>query len=406
MKTFTTILLIIVTTIACNNPKPTSATFNIATTPWQRVVDKAKGSTVTMCMYTGSPKANKYMQQYVIPNLQKEYNITLKIVSGQGKEIVNNIMAEKESNSTKGQIDLCWINGETFFQLQQIKGLYGPYTTYLPNSKYIDYNDPIIKYDFQYEVKGYETPWSKASFIVITDSAKVKKIPVTMQDFEQYWQQYPNTFTLSLDFMGLTLLKSWLVELAGGVANLDGPFDEAKYNKYAPQLWAFINKNKKYFWKNGETFPASNVTISQMFGSGEVNFTFAFGNSDIDDKVGEGLYPYTAKGYILQAGSIHNTNYLGIPYNATHIEGALVVSNYLISPTAQLEKSNINTWGSGLVLNYEYLTKADQLAYNNLPKLKYGLPDSEIKQKSIKETHPRYMIKVDEDFRKYVIGTK
>ena len=390
---------------SCNQEKKVD-TKNPADQPWEKILANAKGKTVVMNMYQGFKKGNNYMNEYVIPTLKKEYDITLKIVSGQGKEIVNNVMAEKESGSAKGQIDLCWINGETFYQLMEIEGLYGPYSEKLPNAKYIDFTDPIIKYDFQTEVKGFETPWSKSSFLVITDTSKVKKIPVTMQEFETYWQQNPGKFTLAQDFMGLTLLKSWLVEIAGGIQELEGPLDEAKYKKYSTQLWEFVNRNKKYFWKKGETFPASNVTISQMFGTGEVNFTFAFGNNDVDEKVDEGLYPVTARSYILKAGSTYNTNYVGIPFNSANKEAAMVVCNFLISPEAQIKKSDLRVWGGGLVLDYNKMETADKQKYDALPKLKYGLPEAEIKQKSIKETEPKYMIRVDEDFRKYVIDAK
>lgn len=315
-------------------------------------------------------------------------------------------MAEKEAGKKEGQIDVCWINGETFYQIKQIDGLYGPYTNQLPNSKYIDYNDPIIKYDFQEEINGYETPWGKAFFNVITDTAKVKQPPVTMQQFENYWKANPGRFTLSLDFIGLTLLKSWLVEIAGGIEELDGPFDAKKYGKYSTLLWDFVNNNKKYFWKKGETFPESNVAITQMYGTGELDFTFAFGISAVERNVREGLFPLTSKAYILQAGCIHNTSYLGIPYNAPNKAGAMVVCDFLISPEAQIKKADIRSWGSSTILDYDKLAKGYQDDFNALPKLNYGLNEAEVKNKSIKETASTYMIKVAEDFRKKVIESK
>ncbi len=373
---------------------------------WNQVTALAKGTTVTMMMYLGDKRANSYMNDFVIPELQKKYAVTLKIAGGQGNIIVSTIMAEKEAGKKEGQIDVCWINGETFYQIKQIDGLYGPYTNQLPNSKYIDYNDPIIKYDFQEEINGYETPWGKAFFNVITDTAKVKQPPVTMQQFENYWKANPGRFTLSLDFIGLTLLKSWLVEIAGGIEELDGPFDAKKYGKYSTLLWDFVNNNKKYFWKKGETFPESNVAITQMYGTGELDFTFAFGISAVERNVREGLFPLTSKAYILQAGCIHNTSYLGIPYNAPNKAGAMVVCDFLISPEAQIKKADIRSWGSSTILDYDKLAKGYQDDFNALPKLNYGLNEAEVKNKSIKETASTYMIKVAEDFRKKVIESK
>ena len=386
--------------VACNSRKP--GTEDVANLQWNQLEAKAKNTNLTMMMYQGDKKANAYMQ-HVVDEIKKQYGILLTIIPGQGKEIVSSIMSQKEAGKENGEIDLCWINGETFYQLKQIDGLYGPYTEKLPNSKYIDYNDPIIKYDFQQPINGYETPWGKAFYSVICDSAKVKTAPVSMADFERYWKQNPGKFTFALDFMGMTLLKSWLVELAGGIKVLDGKFDSVKYNQYSTQLWEFINKNKKYFWKNGETFPATNVSISQMYSNGELNFTFAFGVAEIDRKVAEGLFPPSSKAYILKAGSIQNTSYLGIAYNSRNKPAALVVCNYLISPQAQIDRSNINIWGGSPVFDYNKLEKEWQDKYNALPKLKYGLTEAEVKSKAINETESRYMIKIAEDFRKKVI---
>ena len=397
-------LLIAITIISCNNKS--NQTSSINNMSWQQIVEKGKGKMVVMNMHQGDKKANSYMSDYVVPALHDQYGITLKIVPGQGKEIINNIMAEKESHTEKGQIDLCWINGETFYQLRQIDGLFGPFVGQLPNSKYIDFNDPLIRYDFQEEVKGYEAPWGKAFFLGVTDTSRVKEIPASMQDFEKYWAIHPGRFAISQDFIGLTLLKSWLVEIAGSIQELEGPFDEKRYLKYSTPLWQFINKNKKNFWKNGETFPASNVVISQMFSNGEVDFTFTFGNSDIDKKVAEGLYPATSKGFILKAGCTSNTNYLGIPFNSGNKEAAMIVCNFLLSPEAQIKKNNFKMWGGSMILSYDKLDKNWQEEYKLLPPLKYGLREDEIKLRSIKETAPSYMIRVADDFRKFVIEGK
>lgn len=400
MKFLFTVIIALLFVQCTTTPKQQDT---ILTKNWDEIVAASKGGTVTMMMYMGDKKANAYMNNFVIPNLKTQYDITLKIAAGQGNAIVSALMAEKEAGTNVGQIDLCWINGETTYQLKQINGLYGPYNDKLPNSKYIDYNDPIIKYDFQEAINGYETPWGKAFYSIITDSAVTKNTPTNLPAFETYWQQNPGKFTLSLDFMGVTLLKTWLIELAGGSNNLDGKFNAVKYEKLSKQLWDLLNKNKKYFWKNGTTFPESNVAITQMYSSGELAFAFSFGMATIDRNVLEGLFKPTSKFTILAPGCIHNANYIAIPYNAPNKAAALVVCNYLISPEAQIEKSSNNSWGSATILDIEKLNNIDKAKYIALPKLKFALPEAEVKSKSIKELAPTYMIKLAEDFRKFVI---
>jgi putative spermidine/putrescine transport system substrate-binding protein len=402
----------ILSLFACNNDKKTAGGSTdenkdpMMQQSWEQITEKAKGTTVTWMKYTGDKKSNKYIDDVLVPRIKEKFGITLKIIPGQGPSIVSSIMSEKEANVEKGQSDMVWINGETFFQIQQFQGLFGPIDYKLPNSEFINYEDPIIKYDFQQEIKGYEAPWGKASFIALTDAAKVKTPPVSMQDFETYWKANPGKFTLSLDFTGYTLLKTWLIELAGSSDNLNGDFDQNKYDKYSGQLWDFINRNKKYFWKKGETFPESAVTIAQLYATGEVNFGFSFGFTAVDKGIKEGLFPKTTIGYVLKPGSIHNTSYLAVPFNATNKEGALVVINYLISPEAQIEKSDINNNGGTPVFDVSKLTPEMKAKYEALEKPKYGMTEQEVLAKAIVEPHSMYMIKVAEDFRKKVIDKK
>ena len=404
--------LLLLSLFACNNDKKTASGSTeenkdpVMQQTWEQITEKAKGTTVTWMKYTGDKKSNRYIDDVLIPRIKEKFGITLKIIPGQGSSIVSTIMSEKEADVANGQTDMVWINGETFFQIQQFQGLYGPFTDKLPSSAFINYEDPIIKYDFQQEIKGFEAPWGKASFIALTDGAKVKNPPVSMLDFENYWKANPGKFTLSLDFTGYTLLKTWLIEIAGGSANLKGNFDQNKYDNYSKKIWDFINKNKKYFWKKGETFPESAVTISQLYATGEVNFGFTFGFTAVDKGIKEGLFPKTTIAYVLKAGSIHNSSYLAIPYNATNKEGALVVINYLISPEAQIEKSNINNNGGTPIFDLTKLTPNLKAKYDALEKPKYGITEAEALAKAIVEPHSLYMIKVAEDFRKKVIEAK
>jgi putative spermidine/putrescine transport system substrate-binding protein len=203
----------ILSLFGCNNDKKTADGSTVENKDpmmqqsWEQITEKAKGTTVTWLKYTGDKKANKYIDDVLVPRMKERFGITLKIIPGQGSSIVSSIMSEKEANVEKGQTDIVWINGETFFQIQQFQGLFGPIDYKLPSSEFINYEDPIIKYDFQQEIKGYEAPWGKASFIALTDGAKVKNPPVSMQDFEAYWKANPGKFTLSLDFTCYTLVQ-------------------------------------------------------------------------------------------------------------------------------------------------------------------------------------------------------
>ena len=45
-----------------------------------------------------------------------------------------------------------------------------------------------------------------------------------------------------------------------------------------------------------------------------------------------GLLPDTVRTFVFAKGTIGNTSFVAIPYNAAHKEGAMVVANFLLEP--------------------------------------------------------------------------
>ena len=62
--------------------------------------------------------------------------------------------------------------------------LYGSFLEKLPNAeKYLDLNADENKYDFGYEIEGYEAPYGKAQLVFIHDSAVTSNVPKTQKNF-------------------------------------------------------------------------------------------------------------------------------------------------------------------------------------------------------------------------------
>ncbi|GAA5030218.1 ABC transporter substrate-binding protein [Marivirga lumbricoides] len=370
---------------------------------WEEITDSTAGTTVNFMMWQGSPEINNYINNYVVPSVKEKYNIDLKISGGQGAEIVQLIMSEKQADVNRGQVDIVWINGETFFQLNQIKGLWGPFVKKLPNSEYIDFNDPYIETDFQQPVNGMEAPWSISQFAMVYDSAKVAYPPKNLQELEAYVKEHPGTFTISNDFSGMTLLKCFLAEISGSPKGLNGPFSEEKYEKLSDQLWDYINRIKPYFWKQGTTFPKEATKMDQMFANGELWLGYGYGEGGIEDKVLQGLFPTSTRVYAWDNGTIRNANYLGIPYNSGNKAGALQVINFLLSPEAQFKKMDPEGMNANTILTVEKLPKDWKEKFESVPDRKYGVKMADLDGKDIPEPAPEYMIRLYEEFRTEVI---
>jgi len=369
---------------------------------WNQIRQQARGQTVNMMMWQGDPNINKYMQQYVVPEVKKRYGIDLEIAGGQGNTIVSILMNELEANESEGELDMVWINGQTFYQLRKINALYGPFVDRLPNSRYIDFSNPFIKYDFQQPIHGMEAPWGNVQFTMIYDSVRVPHPPLSREALANYVQNHPGTFTIANDFSGMTFLKSLLIGMAGP-GTLDGKFDNTAYQKYSSQLWHYINRIKPDFWKHGKTFPSGVSQLYQLFVNGEVNFTMSNNDTEVDNKILEGFFPKTARAYVLKDGTIQNSHYLGIPINARHKAAAMVVCNFLISPEAQYRKARPDVWGDGTVLATKQLPPKWRKKFADMPQRRYAPSKDSLQAHALRELAPEYMIHLYEDFRKKVI---
>lgn len=395
-------LIIGVLLFGCKS-KPVKDDNYLKTADWEQVTLESKGTTVNFMMWQGSPVINNYINNYVVPTVKEKYGISLKISGGQGPEIVQLVMGEKEADIKNGQMDVVWINGETFFQLRKIDGLWGPFVNQLPNAGFIDFNDRFIGIDFQQTIDGMEAPWSVSQFAMVYDYLRVSNPPGNLEELENYIKEKPGTFTISNDFTGMTFLKSLLAELGDSPTSLDGPFDEKKYNTLSKELWDYLNKNKKYFWKQGTTFPKEQSKMNQLFANGELHVVYGFGEGGIEEKVRSGLYPKSTRGYAWKNGTIKNANYLGILQNAPEKAGAMQVINFLLSPEAQLLKTDVEGMNSNTVLDIPRLTEEFQEKFRASKRRLYGPSMEDLKDFSIAEPAPDYMIRLYEDFRKQVI---
>ena len=370
---------------------------------WEGILKQSRGTTVYWMMWQGDPMINRYVQEYVVPEVKRTFDINLKVMSGQGNEIVKMLMAEQEAGVTQSAADLCWINGETFFQLRQIAGLYGPFTSRLPGIQYVDLENPFIGTDFQQKTDGYECPWGNVQLAVIYDSLRTPVPPRDLAALEQWMTEHPGKFTIPYDFTGMTLLKSWMIALGGSSDVLDGPFREDLYLKLSEELWSYINRNKALFWQKGATFPENLASMHRMFANGELDFTFSNNHHEVDNKIQQGVLPGSARAYVYDAGTIRNSHYLGIPANSVNKAGAMVVINFLISPEAQLKKQDPGVWGDGTVLSVDRLPDEwdNQFAQT---RVNSHAPDPDtLARLALKEPSPEYMLRLYKDFRTHVI---
>ena len=388
--------------ISCQSSSETKS-LNLDDYTWEDILAEGQAQDMTMMMWKGDPKINAYMQKYIKPKLLKKHNINLTIVDGQGNYIVQMLMAELQASASTSEIDLIWINGETFYQLRQIDALFGPWTSKLPNADKIDFENPFIGKDFQQAIDGYEMPWGNVQMTLIYNQDKIRQPPQTRAELLSFVKEHPGKFTWDNHFTGLTFMKALLIDIAGGADVLKGEFNENLYAKYSDELWVYLNQLKPYLWRQGEVFPENVAQMHQLFANGELLFTMSNNDAEVDNKVEEGLFKKSSRAYVPEFGSIQNSHYLGISKLSKKKLSAMLVVNELISEENQLEKMKPSVWGDGTVLQVSKLDSAFQKKFNLIAQRHYAPSREDIQQKALPELAPEYMIRLAEDFKKNLI---
>jgi putative thiamine transport system substrate-binding protein len=105
--------------------------------------------------------------------------------------------------------------------------------------------------------------------------------------------------------------------------------------------------------------------------------------------------PETARTFVLDRGTIGNTHFVAIPYNANAREGAMVVADFLMSPEAQARKENPEFWGDNTVLAMDKLDAAGTKLFDELPRGAATLAPGELGL-TLPEPHPGWMTRIEE----------
>jgi len=166
---------------------------------WAETVALADGQTVNWWMWGGSDIINRWVNGWVKDELARRYNITLNQVPVAGPtEFINQVLGEQQAgNHDAGAVDLMWINGENFRTMREADLLYGPWAMQAPISRFIDWENPAIAFDFGFPVDGYELPYGSAQFVMGYNTARVPAPPRSMGALLDWIRANPGKVHLS-----------------------------------------------------------------------------------------------------------------------------------------------------------------------------------------------------------------
>jgi len=370
---------------------------------FELLVREAKGTEVKWFMWGGSPTINSWVDTYVVAEVKKRYDIKLKRIPADAAIFINKLLTEKQAGREKGTMDLLWVNGENFKNAKENELLYGPITKVLPNFSLVD--PASVAYDFGFPVQGYEAPFGRAQFVFEYDTATVPVPPDSFAALKEWVKENPGKFTYPKppDFTGSAFIRQAFYALTGGHSQYMEGLDEELYRKNAPKLWEYLNDLKPYLWQQGRTYPRDIGAIDTLFERREVLLNMSYHQANAQSRILQGRYPESVRTFVMKEGSLYNTHYTAVPYNAANRAGALVVADFLLSAEAQLHKNEPRNWGDFTVLELNRLDEEMRTRFEELELGEATLPLSSLASAAVPEIPSAYLELLERDWEKLVL---
>ena len=337
---------------------------------WADTERAARGQTVYFNAWAGSERINAYLQ-WAAAELQRDFGVKLQHVKiSDAADVVKRIRAEKQAGrkDTEGTVDLVWINGENFAAMKRDGLLSAPFATALPNFQWVDtVGKPTTLVDFSVPTEGLESPWGMAQLTFFADGQRLPKPPQNMAELLALARSQPGriTYPRPPNFHGTTFIKQALIEHALDVKALAQPVTPAALAAQTAPLWRFLDALHPHLWRGGKQFPQNSAAVRQMMADGELVIALTFNPNEAANEIAAKRLPTTVQSWQFSKGTIGNTHFVAIPYNAPSKAGAQVVANFLLSPAAQARKADIDVWGDPTVLDVARLPAAERARFQS-----------------------------------------
>ena len=370
---------------------------------WADVVAKARGQTVNFNAWAGDEKTNAFIQ-WTGEEVAKRYGVKVNHVKLKDTaEAVTRVVAERAAGrDTGGTVDLVWINGPNFLAMKEQRLLFGPFTQAMPNYARVDTTNVRSNViDFTIPVDGMESPWRRAQVVFVYDGKRVQDPPRSVPDLLRWAKEHPGRLTHPSvrNFLGSTFLKQALHELAPDPAVLQRPATDEGFAAVTAPLWAWYDALRPVLWRQGRQFPENGPAQRQLMNDGEIDMMISFNPAEAAVSINAGLLPDTVRTSVFAKGTIGNTSFVAIPYNAANKEGAMVVADFLLDPATQARAQDYREMGNFTVLDFAKLTPAERARFDALPKSP-ALPTNAQLGTALLEPHPSWMSRIASEWEK------
>lgn len=317
---------------------------------WDEIRRAAEGQTVRWWMFGGDDGANRFVDDHVAPAAAELGVEVERVPVSDTADAVQRVIAEQRAGREEGRVDLIWVNGQNFVAGKEAGLWLEDWATALPRANLVDWTDPTIAEDFGEPVAGQESPFARATFVFAFDRERMDTPPGSFEELADHVRDHPGrvTYPAPPDFTGSAFVRQAVAALGE---------DEA---------FEWLAEITPWLWRDGETYPASEAELNQLFADGQVDLAMSYDPTFVATEVERGRFPTSTRPFALDSGSLQNTSYVTVPRNAASVEGALVVADLLLAPDLQAAMGDPSVWGMPTVLDADRLDDADAARFDDV----------------------------------------
>lgn len=373
---------------------------------WSATLARARGQTVYFNAWAGDEKTNDFIawagQQVKARHDVAVNHVRLKDTA----EAVARVVAEKAAGRDRdGSVDLVWINGPNFLSLKQQGLLHAPVTTPLPNWRYVDTTTKLSNViDFTTPVDGHAVPWRLAQVVFVIDGARhpdARADPRSAAALLAWARRHPGRLTHPnpANFLGATFLKQMLLDLLDDAAPLQQAATDESFARLTAPLWPWLEQLRPLLWRQGRQFPDNGAAQRQLLNDGELDILVSFNPAEAAVSSRAGLLPTGVRSFTLAKGTLGNTSFVAVPYNARARDGALVLANFLLDPETQARMQGIDSIGALNVLDADRLSPAQRALFERVA-AHPALPTAEQLGRPQLEPHASWMTRLTAEWQR------
>ncbi|MGL4974387.1 MAG: ABC transporter substrate-binding protein [Bosea sp. (in: a-proteobacteria)] len=372
------------------------------------ILAAARGQTVYWNAWGGDERTNAFIA-WVGEEVKRLYGVTVVHVRLRDTaEAVTRVVAEKQAGRVSGgSVDLIWINGPNLLAMKTQNLLHGPLVEALPNWRFVDVaGKPSNVVDFTVPVDGLAVPWRLAQVVFVFDSARkeLASLPKSAAAMLDWAAANPGRLAHpnARDFLGATFLKQALVELVPDSARLAEPATDASFAAATAPLWTWYKALRPHLWRKGRDFPETGPAALQLLNDGEIDLTLSFNPAEAAVSSAARRLPASARVYVMEGGTIGNTSFVAIPFNAANKEGAMAVADFLLAPATQARAQDPGQIGAFSVLDVSKLSETDAQRFRELSS-NPALPTNRELGKMLPEPHASWMTRIVPAWEKLIV---